>query len=269
MNLSDLKNQAHRLGTFLKSHPETAVALAAGRQSACYETIACVHGAKDWNTLRGSVDAAATTCKTPVQGLRLSETLQTPEPDMELGSVFGGLRPGDVLFHQSKSRIGPVVTADLCAALGMGFCALVLHTDRSSIRHLALALGGVATTASRQHEAGGRLLTAQVASVDFSGWKLTQAVLGKDISAIDRNLADLLQTIELRARPGQIVLVEGLEDLQAILGSRLELLAGVLSKAARAGAMVVCVAGSQDAFGPLRQHLTATLETVHVSLENA
>jgi hypothetical protein len=262
MNIIDLKNQVRRLQSFLKDKPTQAKALAEGKQSACLEAIAAVHGTRDWNTLQASLRPEPANSRTP-SGLssRSSIPFEAGPPE-GLEPVFGGLRAGQVHYFIDESDRAQAVMKDLAQAIPQGYRVTVMHKASRAYHHLALCFAGVSTTPARQHEAGGRLLLATVLALDTAGWSLTQAVLGerKAALAVDRSLADLLQTLELRGSRGDILVVDDLPHLQTYLGASFSLLVGALARARDNGAIVVVTAAEQAHLKALRSQLPPSLE---------
>lgn len=265
MNLIELKSQARRLQAFLQSKPTHAQALAQGKQSACLEAIAAVHGARNWNVLQASCPSDDSTPDAePIRALTPKILFDGGAPE-QMDPVFGGLLSGQVHYLIDAADKAQSVVRELARAVPEGYSVTVLHHGGRAYHHLALCFAGVSTSPARQHEAGSALLLAPAVALDTAGWRLTQAVLGtkRAEAAVDQALANVLQTLELRASRGAILVIDDIPQLQTSLGTSFSLLVGGLAKARDNGARVVLVARDRKDLDALRELLPPVMEEVN------
>lgn len=139
MSVDSFKAQAHRLQGYLRSNPDAAARLSEGKQSACYEAVAALHGARNWNTLCAGVTAPPEVpeveffCASP-------SGLSTAPPELPPLECFGEIRVGSTVSHLAGwSRVA--LSADLIHALTDGY-RVTLVSAQKEFHHLALAVEG-------------------------------------------------------------------------------------------------------------------------------
>lgn len=240
MSVDTFKAQAHRLQGYLRSNPDTATRLAQGKQAACYDAIAAVHGARNWNTLCAVTSEPGASASPEFFCAGPAGSATTP-PDLPPLECFGELLPGPSVIHLAGAS-SVSLSADLVNAFSDGYQVTVLSTS-GGFQHLALAMGGAAgeVEAFCDKPVDGYAFLA----LQFRG-PAARAVPWFDIP--DGGAAACVQRLArlLRQRSGRgSILV--LDDIQAVLGLSSEGTSGLVAALREfnaSGGRLVLTAGS-------------------------
>jgi hypothetical protein len=247
MTLDLFKAQAHRLQAFLKSHPEKARDLANAKQSTCYDMVAAMHGARNWNTLCADAQKAPA----PPEGSTITRTADLAD-----------LMAGEVGMLIGRSGVGKshTVTAEVVRSLAQGQSVTVLDIGRSYY-HCTESMGGANTrieefdcNSVRLPQLLQSLETAHLATVE-----LERAIQGLPGISIAKAWGALEPAIMGRLQPGHLLVVDEVWAVLRAFAEQAHLLIGFLVAARKRGCRIVLVAQSTEDLCTLEHVLPATV----------
>lgn len=254
MSTDDIKAQARRLQAFLKSNPDHATALGGAKHSSCLEAVAAIHGARNWNTLQAGSALPPYAKPAPVNSVPAAFALPV--------YIVDGKPLGKVEYMLGRSGVGKsfATVCDLAQAVSTGRSATVLDIG-GSYRHLAQALGGVATTVETADSAV-KLPSARIAAFEFEGWQRTLKVLGFERYPIaDLWSRGVLPHLRPRLLPGNVLVVDEFFMFTSVFKQYLPMLLSFLQEAKSVGMYIRIIGQDRGDFATLETFLPPDVVT--------
>lgn len=262
MSIDSFKAQAHRLQGYIRSNPDAAARLTDGKQSACYEAVAAIHGARNWNTLcaSGAPEPASAGAETPAFYCAGPEALDAGiPPDLPPLEVFGEFRRGPtVAYLAGVSHVA--LSCDVVHAFGDGYRVTTLSAQ-AELQHLAQAMGGAAGTI--EDFCNTNLANRSFLALHFRG-PAARPVPWFDISegGASASVARLTRLMQARTGRGNLLVVEDAPAVLMFAGEGGVALMAMLQAFHRDGGSIVLTGSSLAALKPFRDRLPSTAELV-------